>query len=116
MSVIIYRELSPDMPEHVRDWLEIRGQLIEIQDKQGNSHFIVENDLPRDPEVTEGIIGNEHAPGCTIGFGVYDDEGNRIGMYRSIDRAEAAADRARVVTVDSDEGMEWDSISGDEGA
>lgn len=113
MAVIIYRELAPDMPDHVRDWLEVRGQLIEIQDKKGNTHFIIENDIPRDAEVTEGIVGNRSQAGCTVGFGVYDDEGNRIGMYSSVERAEAAAEKARVVTLDSDEGMEWDSIDGD---
>ena len=114
MAVLIYRELSPEMPDHVREWLDVRGQLIEVEDKKGNSHFIIENDTPRDPEVTEGIVGNAYQPGCTIGFGVYDDEGNRIGMYKSVDRAEAAAQQARVVTAESDEGMEWDSIEGDE--
>lgn len=114
MSVIIYRELDPNMPDHVRDWLEARQQLIEILDQKGNSHFIIENDLPRDPEVTEGIVGGgPYGPGCTIGFGVYTDEGERVGMYRTVERAEEAAAKARVVSAESDEGMEWDSIEGD---
>lgn len=115
MSVIVYRELDANrMPEHVMNWLEVRGQLIWVEDKKGNEHCIVENDLPRDPEITEAIIGGgAYGPGLTLGFGVYDDEGNRIGMYSSVDRAEAAAEKARVVTLDSDEGMEWDSISAD---
>jgi hypothetical protein len=110
MAVLIYRELSPEMPSFVTEWLDARGQLIEVEDKKGNTHFIVENDVPRDPEITEAIVG---PPGCTIGFGVYDDEGNRIGMYATVGRAEEAADKARVVTAESDEGMEWDSIDAD---
>lgn len=114
MATIVYRELNPDMPDHVANWLEVRGQLIWVLDKKGVEHAIVENDLPRDPEITEAIIGGgAYGPGLTLGFGVYDDEGNRIGMYNSVDKAEAAAKAAQVVTLDSDEGMEWDSISGD---
>lgn len=113
MAVIIYRELSPEMPDHVYTWLDVRGQLIEVQDKKGKTHYIIENDLPRSPEVTEAIVGNAIQPGCTLGFGVYDDEGNRLGMFASVARAEEAAEKARVVTVDSDEGLEWDSIEGD---
>ena len=108
-ELLTLRELNPDMPQHVVDWLEARGQLIEVQDKKGKSHFIVENDLPRDTEVTVAIVTE-----CTLGFGVYDDEGNRLGMYRDVARAEEAADKARVVTAESDEGMEWDSVEGND--
>lgn len=110
MSVIIYRELAQNMPPETQQWLEDRNQLIVVEDKQGNLHYIVENDTPRPSEVTEAIVGSKDRAGCTLGFGVYDDAGNRIGMYRSIDRAEAAAAKAVTVTLDSDEGVEWDSI------
>jgi hypothetical protein len=115
MSVLIYRELdAANIPPHVAEWLEVRGQLVYVLDKKGNEHAIVENDLPRDPEISEAIIGGPvYGPGLTIGFGVYDDEGNRIGMYNSVAKAEAAAEQARVVTLDSDDDMEWDSVSGD---
>ena len=113
MAVIVYRELNPDMPEHIREWFDVRGQLIDVQDKKGNLHCIVENDLPRDPEITEAIIGGPiYGPGLTLGFGVYDDEGNRIGMYSSVERAETAAEKARIVTLESDAEVEWDSFDG----
>lgn len=109
MAVVVYRELSPEMPEHVRQWLDKRSQLIEIQDKKGNTHYIIENDTPRDAEVTEAIVG---PPGCTIGFGVYTDEGNRVGMYRDVKGAEEAAQKARMVSFESDIEVEWDSVDG----
>ena len=112
MSVIIYRELSPEIPVEVQEWLDARGQLLEVVDKKGKSHFIIENDVPRDIEVTEAIVGNDTQPGLTIGFGVYTDEGERVGMYATVQNAEAAAEKARVVSVESDKGMEWDSVEG----
>ena len=112
MAVIIYRELDPNMPQHIADWLEARGQLVWVLDKKGKEHAIVENDLPRPAEITEAIIGGgAYGPGLTLGFGVYDDEGNRIGMYASVDRAEEAARKAAVVTLESDTDFEWDSDS-----
>jgi hypothetical protein len=113
MAVIVYRELNPDMPDHIAEWLENRGQLIWVLDKKGKEHAIVENDTPRPAEITEAIVGGEvYGPGLTIGFGVYDDEGNRIGMYASVDRAEQAAAKATVVSLESDKEFEWDSVAG----
>jgi hypothetical protein len=116
MSVIVYRELA-NIPSHVEKWLDERGQLIVIQDSKKNSHYLIENDLPREPTITEAIVGGgPYGKGCTIGFALFTDEGDRIGSYRSLDRAIAAAETAKIVTSveaeQEDEGFEWDSIVG----
>lgn len=96
-GVQIFRELGERTPQNILDWLELRGQLFTVVDPKKNEHLFIDNDLPRDVEITDAIMAS------TIGFALFDDEGEYIGSYRSLDRAAAAqAGAKRVVKADLD--------------
>jgi len=93
-GVQIYRELG-EAPVHTLEWLEKRGQLFNVIDPKGKEHVFVDNDLPRDSEITEALVGN------TVGFALFTEDGEYVGSYRALDRAIAAQKGARlVVTAD----------------
>ena len=89
-GVDIYRELG-DAPDSLLDWLERRGQLYNVIDPKGNEHVFIDNDLPRDSDITQEIVAN------TRGFALFSEEGEFIGTYRSLDRAIAAQAGAKLV-------------------
>ena len=132
-GVYVYREIADPSPS-LAQWLDQRGQLFEIQDPKGKNHLYIENDIPRDADINEEIVGREPqrildgkgramtfpgVKGCTVGFALFAenrDEGtfDHIGTYRSLDRAESAARNAKVVVradVDTEAPDEtWDSM------
>lgn len=90
-GVQIFRELGDRVPQGTIEWLDKRGQLFNVIDPKKNEHLFVDNDLPRDVEITQAIVAG------TIGFALFDDEGEYIGSYRSLDRAIAAQSGAKLV-------------------
>lgn len=96
-GITVYRELHESAPESLFTWLEQRQQLFPIEDDKGDVHLFVENDQPRDADITPLIVEN------TAGFALFADEpldenGNQyIGSYRSLDRALTAQSGARLV-------------------
>ena len=97
-GVAIFRELGEHAPQNILDWLELRGQLYPLTDpKTKIEHLFIDNDLPRDVEITDAIMAS------TVGFALFDEDGEYIGSYRSLDRASAAqAGAKRVVKADLD--------------
>lgn len=132
-GVYVYREIANPSPS-LMQWLDVRGQLFEIQDPKGKTHLYIENDIPRDADINEEIVGRETrktvdakgramvfpgVEGCTIGFALFAENRetgtfDHIGTFRSLDRAEKAAAGAKVVIradVEGDEPDEtWDSM------
>lgn len=96
MAVQVYREIADPSPTLLQ-WLEERDQLYPVIDDKGKERLYVENDFPRDADISEELVGGRQFPGCTVGFALFDDDGNFIGSYRSLDRALAAQASARVV-------------------
>lgn len=76
----------------------------------------VDDTLPRDSELNEEIAGGMSAggspfDGCTVGFGIFDEDWRIHARYRSLDRAQAALKGAKVqfiadIDVESDEPVE----------
>lgn len=94
-GVQIYRELSQNIPASIVEWLDKRGQLYPTEDPRGNEHLFIDNDLPRDADITIAIVAN------TSGFALFTEDGEYVGAYRSLDRAIAAQNGAKlVVTAD----------------
>ena len=89
-GIDIFREVG-DLPAHAYQWLDRREQLWVIEDRKGREHTFVDNDTPRDADVTEAIVAN------TVGFALFAEDGNYIGSYRDLGRAESARATARVV-------------------
>ena len=100
-GVQIYRELG-DAPQHTLDWLDARNQAYVVTDPKGKDHLFVDNDLPRDADVTMSLVAN------TIGFALFTKDGDYIGSYRSLDRAIAAQAGAKLVVQADVEGAEPD--------
>lgn len=122
-SLVIYRELSDPSPDLIA-WLEARDQLFVVQDPRGVEHSYIDNDTPRDSDITDEIVGNKGQPGvaypgCTKGFALFTAEGDYVAAYATLDRAIAAKANARIVTTAKveDEGeakdVGWNSIDGD---
>ena len=132
-GVYVYREIADPSPS-LMEWLDVRGQLFEIQDPKGKTHLYIENDIPRDADITEEIVGRQTQvikdgkgrpmsfpgmEGCTVGFALFAENRDagtfdHIGTYRSLDRAEKAAAGAKVVVradVEAEAPDEvWDSL------
>jgi hypothetical protein len=118
-SLVIYRELADPSPDLVR-WLEARDQLFVVQDPRGVEHSYIDNDAPRDSDITDEIIGNKNQPGvvypgCTKGFAVFTADGDYVASYATLDKAIRAKASARIVTsaeiegVEEDEEVSWNS-------
>lgn len=88
----VYRELDPNQDDLLR-WLDERQQLFNVVDPKGNEHLFIDNDLPRDADITPMIV--EH----TVGFALFTDDGDYIGSYRSLDKAIRAQESATVSIV-----------------
>lgn len=111
MSTQIYREVG-NADDALLKWLEDREQLFPIQDPKGNEHLFIDNDQPRDRDITPMIIT------ATTSFALFADNDNGenqwVGSYRSLDKAIAAQQNAKVVvTTEVDPGEdtqpEWSS-------
>ena len=89
-GVQIYRELGGKEASAI-EWLDRRSQLFNVIDPKGPEHIFVDNDAPRDPEVTQAIIRD------TVGFALFTEDGEYIGSYRSLDRAITAQNGAKLV-------------------
>lgn len=130
-NVRIFRELA-DPSDSLTRWLDARDQLYEVVDKKNNTHLFVDNESPRDSEITQLIVGREASvdehtgrkvsaiPGCTKGFALFveQDDGYEgpIAMYSRLDKAEQAAASAKVVVSTQIEGVDtdgWDSLTGE---
>lgn len=120
-GVYIYRELSPNASESLLKWLDVRGQLFEVQDPKGRTHYFIDNDVPRESDITLEIVGGEvvggaSLPGCTVGFALFTVEGDYIGSYRSLDKAIKAAENVKIVVSADVKGAQpdedWNSMAG----
>lgn len=97
----VYRELDPNV-ENLLTWLEERGQLFNVADPKGNEHLFVDNDMPRDGDITPMIVD------ATVAFALFTEDGDYIGSYRSLDKAIAAQEAARIVVTAEVEDAEPD--------
>src|SRR3990167_7345508 len=100
-GVQIYRELQ-DPSDSLAAWLEARDQVWVLMDAKDNAHYFIDNDLPRDSDITEEIVAN------TRGFALFTEDGKYIGSYRSLDRAIVAQNGAKIVVQADVEGAEPD--------
>ena len=106
-GVEIYREIA-DPSSRLLAWLENRNQLWVISDPKGNEHLFIDNDTPRDPDITIEIVTR------TVGFALFTEDGDYIGSYRSLDRAITAQQGAKLVVQADVEGVEPDEDVFDE--
>lgn len=122
-NLVIYRELADPSPTLV-EWLEARDQLFVVQDPRGVEHSYIDNDTPRDSDITDEIVGNTHQgavpfPGCTKGFALFTADGVYVASYATLDKAIQAKSNARIVTtaaVENEgdaEDIGWNSVDGD---
>ena len=117
-SLSIYRELSDPSPSLV-EWLEARDQLFVVQDPKGVEHVYVDNDTPRDSDITDELVGGPETPhvGCTKGFALFSADGSYVASFARLDAAIRAKAGARVEIKHSVEGIDanagWNSIEGD---
>lgn len=104
-GTVIYREID-NATEALLTWLEDRNQLWTIADDKNVEHSYVENDIPRDYNITPLIIE------ATTGFSLYPEDGGKsIGRYRALDKAIAAQNKARlVVSAETDDGEETQEL------
>ena len=100
-GIDIFREVG-ELPAHAYQWLDRRNQLWVIEDRKGREHTFIENDTPRDADVTEALVAN------TVGFALFNTDGDYIGSYRDLERAEKARATARVVVTASVEDADPD--------
>lgn len=87
----ILRRIDPD-PE-LRRYLESEGQLEEILDKQGKSHFYVDDSRPRELEITQAIMRE------TLLWVLLDDSNEIRYIANSAKKAALALSGAKVVFV-----------------
>lgn len=111
-GVQIYRELVNPSPDLVT-WLDARDQLIVVKDPKGIEHSYIDNDTPRDSDITDEIVGGDGTPfpGCTLGFAIFDGEGEFVAQYakHNLDKAEAARLKVKTVAPDDGIGLNWTS-------
>lgn len=106
-GLFIMRQIdpSPDLSAA----LENLDQIVTLDD---GTHW-VDDARPRDSELNEEIAGGMSAggrpfDGCTVGFGIFDEDWRIHARYRALDRAQAALKGAKVqfvadIDVESDE-------------
>ncbi len=91
-GTIIYRELG-DPPRDLITWLDLRHQLWNVLDDHQIEHLYVDNDQPRDSEITAQLIH------YTIGFSLFTEGGKFISAYSRLERAVRAQLSAKLVVV-----------------
>lgn len=115
-SLKILRELSQEAPPDLVAFLtdarlpaDDPRRLFAIEEPARKGHpgrerWFVENDIPRESAITDGIVEN------TLGFVIVDDDGNIVRETKSLQRAESAISSAKFsfnVDIDfEDEGPE----------
>lgn len=90
IGIDLFREIN-NADERLLQWLEERGQLFPVEDDHGNERLYVENDLPRDAIITPLIVD------ATTGYALFTTDGEFVGKYNALDKAEAARDGAKIV-------------------
>lgn len=101
VSTQVYRELDPNASD-LLTWLDRRQQLFNVVDPKGNEHLFIDNDLPRDADITPMIVEN------TVGFALFTDNGEYIGSYRDLGKAITAQEQAKIVVTADVEDTEPD--------
>ena len=77
---VVYRELG-EMPAVLVNWLDERNQLWNVVDDTGKEHLYIDNDQPRDADITPSLVE------ATIGFALFTEAGKRLSDYSRLDRA-----------------------------
>lgn len=103
----VYREIGQDNPDLI-GWLDLRNQLFNVTDPNGKERVFVDNDVPRDSDITPLIVEN------TVGFALFDNDGNYVGSYRELAGALSAQDSARIVVTTEVDGVEPDEVITDD--
>jgi len=91
-GTVIYRELIDPAPILIK-WLDDRNQLFNVLDNKGVEHLYVDNDHPRDADITPMIIQ------ATKGFSLFTEQGKRITDYSRLDKAIRGQEGAQLVVV-----------------
>ncbi len=107
-GTVIYRELGDPSPI-LLTWLEDRGQLFNVLDDHNNEHLYIDNDQPRDADITPMLVE------ATIGFSLFTEGGKRLSDYSRLDRAIRAQQGAKLVItpeVDLEEEIELEEDEG----
>lgn len=116
IPLTIYRELG-SIPGDLANYLGARDQLYEVEDPSGKLHYFVDDELPRDSEITDDIIRH------TASFALFvdtDDGPEHVATYGSLVDAIEARQAAKVTVVAPQVELEkagttWDSITGEAG-
>jgi hypothetical protein len=87
---IVYRELG-NPPDILINWLDERNQLWNVVDDNGKERLYIDNDQPRDADITPPLVE------ATIGFALFDEEGKRLAGYSRLDSAIRAQAGAKMV-------------------
>jgi hypothetical protein len=88
---IVYRELG-NPPDILINWLDERNQLWNVVDDNGKERLYIDNDQPRDADITPSLVE------ATIGFALFTEAGKRLAGYSRLDRALRAQEGA-VLTI-----------------
>jgi hypothetical protein len=89
-STQVYREISQNNPDLI-NWLDLRNQIWNIPDPDGNDHVFVDNSIPRDRSITPLIVEE------TVGFALFDGNGEYVASFKTLVEAERAKATARIV-------------------
>lgn len=99
----IYREINDDNLK-LLEWLDRRNQLDKITRDNGDVHYFVSNEVPRDTEITPQILE------VTVGFALFTDDGEYVGSYKKLAGAIDAQAGARIVVRAEVDGVEPDEV------
>lgn len=86
----VYREIGDGNPDLIQ-WLDLRDQLWNIPDNEGQERLFIDNDVPRDGNITPVIVEQ------TVGFALFDNEGDLVATYPDLQTAIKAQDNAKIV-------------------
>lgn len=97
----IYREVGAN-DATLLEWLNRRDQLFEVTRDNGDVHRFVDNDIPRDSDITPLIIDN------TVGFALFSEDGDYMASFETLAQAIRGQENARIVIttevdIDSDD-------------
>ena len=90
IGTMIYREIG-NADEATLNWLDARGQLFTILDDKNVEHMFVDNEAPRDSEISLAIVEG------TTGYTIFTENGDRVGSYRDLAKAISAQSRAKII-------------------
>jgi hypothetical protein len=86
----VYREIGQANPDLI-NWLDLRDQLYSVTDPEGKERVFVDNDIPRDSDITPLIVDE------TVGFALFDNQGEYVNSYETLNAAIKAQQSARIV-------------------